>query len=59
MFRRSAKPTLELGQLVLRRRCLVKLLKTRTTRILYSAGALAVLALLVEAGKKVPAGGGH
>jgi hypothetical protein len=35
----------------------MKLLKTRTTRILYSAGTIAVLAILLEAGKKVP--GGH
>jgi hypothetical protein len=44
-------------EVALRRRCIVKLLKTRTTRILYSAGALTLLAILVEAGKKVPAGG--
>jgi hypothetical protein len=36
----------------------VKLLKTRLNRILYSTATIAVLALLVEAGKKVPAGGG-
>jgi hypothetical protein len=36
----------------------MKLLKTRATRILYSAGTLAVLAILLEAGKKVPSGGG-
>jgi hypothetical protein len=36
----------------------VKLLKTRATRILYSAGTIAILAFLVEAGKKVPNGGG-
>jgi hypothetical protein len=36
----------------------VKLMKTRATRILYSAGALTLLTILVEAGKKVP-GGGH
>ena len=36
----------------------MKLLKTRATRILYSAGAIALLAFLVEAGKKVPAHGG-
>jgi hypothetical protein len=36
----------------------MKLLKTRATRILYSAGTIAILAFLVEAGKKVPSGGG-
>jgi hypothetical protein len=48
---------LNLDDVDLRRRCLVKLLKTRATRILYSAGALTLLAIVVEAGKKVPAGG--
>ncbi len=35
----------------------MKLLKTRLTRILYSTATLVVLAILLEAGKKVPKGG--
>ena len=36
----------------------MKLLKGRFVRIFYSAGTLALLAILVEAGRKVPGGGG-
>jgi hypothetical protein len=38
---------------------MLKLLKGRYIRIFYSAGALIVLAILLEAGRKVPGGGGH
>ncbi len=37
---------------------MLKLLKGRYVRIFYSAGALIVLAILLEAGRKVPHGGG-